>query len=196
MQLCSLWFFLIHFACTFNSSSIGQIKMAKTFFSSVATLTEREKVNVNNKLEWHTCRSVHGCDIWNGRLDRCCYGELRFMFRGTKLYMKVHRLVYSLNNPHLVLSPDINVSHICHNSQCVKYEHLSYEPQSVNNQRQICRNNGECCGHYGFKDCILWDVGKMKLTIYFKYHIYSDNRILYNSSPTNIFSKYISYIYH
>ena len=45
--------------------------------------------------------------------------------------------------------------HEYRNLDCVNLKHLSFEPHCINNNRLVCKNDGECCGHRGFSDCIL-----------------------------------------
>lgn len=133
----------------------SRIIMASSFFSNISNITELEQYKLNEKLKKYTYYSHSGCDIWQGRQDRSGYGELRFSFREKNVCLKIHRVVYALRNPGIVLSRNWHVSHLCHNRQCVTYQHLSYEPQAINNNRKVCNNNGECSGHYGYRNCLL-----------------------------------------
>ena len=104
-------------------------------------------VTKNTKLE-------SGCIIWTGMCTSDGYGLLRKMFRGKRIKVKVHRLVYFLAAKH-ALSVGMHVSHLCHNKLCINIQHLSYEPQTINNNRLICKNAGECSLHYGYPRCQL-----------------------------------------
>ena len=125
-----------------------QVIMATYFFTTHVTDKEKQRLNclISKKYE-----HLNGCYIWKGASPKG-YGVLSFSFRGKKFKLKAHRVVYYLgfNQP---LSPKMHVSHVCHNKLCVNIQHLSYEPQKINNNRQICAHEGICYGHYGFLDC-------------------------------------------
>lgn len=121
------------------------------FFSTV--LTENEQMRYASVFDYRTI-SVNGCIIWTGQQKRG-YGIHEFRFRGKKIKIAAHRLKYFLVNDCKVLHKHDNISHLCHNKLCVKIDHLSKEPQNINNQRQICKNNGNCNLHYGFPKCLL-----------------------------------------
>lgn len=129
--------------------------MATTFFKNVLDLSEAEKYRLSKHFDRYII-ATSDCHTWQGRTDAYGYGEIRFKFRGVRLCLKAHRVVFALANPHLPLQTgSYDVSHLCHNRQCVKPEHLSYEPHSVNNKRLACKNEGECGGHRGYNDCLL-----------------------------------------
>lgn len=128
--------------------------MASTFFTNINTLTNEEKHRFTNQFETHV-KNVDDCEVWQGRMNISGYGEIRIMFRGRRLCLKAHRVMFALNSPDVTLTSDMHVSHLCHNRLCVRVQHLSYEPQLINNKRLVCKNDGECFGHYGYKDCIL-----------------------------------------
>jgi ribosomal protein S16 len=62
--------------------------------------------------------------------------------------LRVHRLQMYIHNGCRAIDTVQHVSHLCHNKLCVRIEHLSLETAQINNNRQICKNNGECTGHY------------------------------------------------
>ena len=78
---------------------------------------------------------------------------IQFQFRGRRVKVRVHRLVFYLHSgfPNM---KDLHVSHLCHNRNCVTPSHLSLEPLDINNKRKTCVLDGECIGHYGFRSCI------------------------------------------
>lgn len=118
-----------------------------------SNLTIREKLKIEKKNKNLKIKS--GCHVWTGGdLTHDGYGTFRIVFRGKRKRFKVHRINYFLNIGHS-LNPQFHVSHLCHNKLCILFEHLSYEPKSVNDSRNICKNNGECIGHRGYKKCIL-----------------------------------------
>ena len=98
--------------------------------------------------------SQNDCLIWTGPVTKTGYGIYKLTHRGRRWNLKVHRLAFYL---HLEapLPRDKHVSHICHTKTCIKICHLSLEPQSVNNSRLVCKNEGYCGGHIGYKKCLL-----------------------------------------
>ena len=49
----------------------------------------------------------------------------------------VHRLSYMVKNEIVPSNmPEGDVSHICHNKRCVKYDHLALEPSYINKERE------------------------------------------------------------
>lgn len=48
-----------------------------------------------------------------------------------------------------------DVSHICHNSLCITFQHLSLEPHAVNIQRKNCVSEKRCTSHSPYRDCQL-----------------------------------------
>ena len=113
--------------------------------------------------EWHFISSAiskrtkfeENCKIWAGLCISDGYGLLRIMFRGKRIKVKVHRMVFFLSNSH-ELTPQMHMSHLCHNRLCLYLHHLSYEPPRVNNSRLTCKNERECCGHhYANARCLL-----------------------------------------
>ena len=54
----------------------------------------------------------------------------------------------------------IDISHLCHQPRCIRFDHLSREPHKVNEQRKDCKRSGICEGHRDehhlqYKKCIL-----------------------------------------
>ena len=116
-------------------------------------ITENEACRIHAAIQKHT--QLDGkCIIWTGACASDGYGILRIVFRGSRLKVKVHRMMYFLYHAH-ALSPEMHVSHLCHKKTCIKTQHLSYEPQAINNNRKMCKSQGECCGHYGYNNCQL-----------------------------------------
>lgn len=114
-------------------------------------LTEREVLKLNRLLERKTRPDGH-CILWTGQ-QKFGYGILEFRFRRQKVKLRVHRVRMYIHTSCTHMG-DNHVSHLCHNKLCINIEHLSCEPASINNRRQVCRNNGECTGHYGYPRCI------------------------------------------
>ena len=121
------------------------------FFENKPTLREICRISklLDNKIE-----IGEHCNIWTGQ-QRGGYGILEIRFRGNKIKLGVHRVKYFFHNNCEPMTKEQHVSHLCHNKLCVKIEHLSLEPASINNNRQICKNEGECTGHYGYARCML-----------------------------------------
>ena len=129
--------------------------MACRFFECIKILTDDEKKRLCKQFDKYIVKNGD-CHLWQGRLDACGYGEIRLMFRGRRISLKAHRAVFAMSQPDVYLmSPNDDVSHLCFNKNCVKVNHLSLEPHSVNNKRLPCKNDGQCYGHYGFSDCLV-----------------------------------------
>ena len=125
--------------------------MAKLLFSS--QLTETEVQHCNTIINRHTLVTP-ACIVWKGTKDKDGYGETRLQFRGKRVKVRVHRLLFYIQTNCTDISK-LHISHLCHNKACITFEHLSSEPARINNERKSCVLNGECSGHYGYKSCIL-----------------------------------------
>lgn len=125
--------------------------MANIVFSSILTDSEIERCE--KIIQRHSHSSAH-CRLWTGTKDKDGYGVIRFQFRGKRVKVRVHRLSFYIHSSFSDVRLH-NVSHLCHKRNCIRYEHLSLEPISINNKRKNCVLNGECTGHYGYKSCIL-----------------------------------------
>ena len=141
--------------------------MAKAYFTNIQNLTENEDYRLSKQFEKHIV-VTDTCHIWQGRTDTYGYGKVRIQFRSVRVCLRGHRVIFALSNKDIVLTESKDVSHFCHNRCCVKLEHLSYEPHlsyeleylsyephSINNQRSVCRNEGECFGHHAFSHCFI-----------------------------------------
>jgi hypothetical protein len=128
--------------------------MANIFFQNVAS-----EIQVNDLKKFLDERSFvneKGCKIWLGAVDRDHYGVARVTIKDKRIRFAAHRLMYYLSlDGKFLLNPSMHVSHICHVKTCINFNHLSYEPPIVNNNRMVCKNSGECIGHHGYKGCIL-----------------------------------------
>ncbi len=123
--------------------------MATYFF--MAHLTDEERLRLKHLFD-NKYQIINECHIWKGACTPNGYGVLRCSFRGKRLRLKAHRALYFLETKH-AMSSKMHVSHLCHNKLCVNIKHLSYEPQNINNNRQICAHEGLCHGHYGYSGC-------------------------------------------
>lgn len=129
--------------------------MAQAFFQNIKSLSENENYRLSKQFQKYIA-DENSCRTWRGRTDAYGYGEMQFQFRGVRLCLKVHRVVYALAHPDVSLANvACDISHLCHNRLCVNPEHLSPEPHSINNNRLVCKNDGDCHGHHGYKDCLL-----------------------------------------
>ena len=87
-------------------------------------------------------------------------GKLAYSF-GVSMSSQGAQPHLALSNKDIVLTESKNVPHLCHNRCCVKLEHLSYEPHSINNQRLVCKNESEFCGLHGNGHCFIQVCGKV-----------------------------------
>lgn len=89
---------------------------------------------------------THFCHEWTGSVNKDGYGLYRPCFRGKQIKLTVHGFNFHIHNINIFTS-DMHVSHLCHNKLCIRLNHLSLEPQSVNNSRKTCALEGQCEGH-------------------------------------------------
>lgn len=94
------------------------------------------------------------CFIYRGEVMGG-YPSLRVTFRGRRIRLRVHRLTFYLLNNAEPLNCSMHVSHLCHEKLCINIEHLSYEPNAINCQRNLCYEENKCFGHQGYKHCII-----------------------------------------
>lgn len=94
------------------------------------------------------------CQLWHGPIhtstkQEIIYGRIRSKFPSDKKSKNyyVHRLIYMICNTIHPIPVDIVISHLCHHSLCVNIDHLSAEPQHVNNSRQNCNSEKRCTHH-------------------------------------------------
>ena len=113
-------------------------------------LTDKEIGRINKYVKKKI--TIGNCHIWNGLKG---YGIFEFCFRKHNIKLRVHHLQMYIHNGCRAIDTVQHVSHLCHNTLWVRIEHLSLETAQINNNQQICKNNGECTGHYGFARCIL-----------------------------------------
>ena len=99
------------------------------------------------------------CVLWHGALKAgkyTQYGVMCVKINNKWKTITVHRLQYMLANHINItnLDSDMDVSHLCHNTICIKPDHLSYEPRYINNNRIACKGRGTCSGHNEYRDCL------------------------------------------
>ena len=82
--------------------------------------------------------------------------SVKFPWEEHKLTVSGHRFAFMLHYKKFDLSKNVHVSHLCHNCRCVNPEHLSYEPDHVNKDRQVCRGTVplHCRKHEPYEDCL------------------------------------------
>jgi hypothetical protein len=126
-----------------------------SYFFYASNLTDYEKCKYKNIIQEKSNVSVTGCRLWQKDLTADGYATLKITFRGRKgVNLRVHRAVYFLHYGKFA-NETHHVSHLCHTRNCVNLEHLSLEPQSVNNNRQNCNSEGLCKGHNSYPNCII-----------------------------------------
>lgn len=119
-------------------------------------LSESEKHFLKSKLHKFN-EDSQGCHIWYGSCNRDGYAIIRPQFRGKRITLTVHRLVFFFSRNCSFENLDYHVSHKCHVKKCVNVQHLSFEPALINLERTICFLNNVCVGHYGYGKCLLRD---------------------------------------
>ena len=118
---------------------------------------------LNAKIDFSVDNSK-GCHFWDKSLY--ChqvkggpkYGRLKItMPNGRQRLFLAHRLMYMVQNNVAEISPNLHVSHRCHESLCINSEHLSLEPPCINSERDTCKHKvpPSCNHHSGYQDCIL-----------------------------------------
>ena len=97
------------------------------------------------------------CLFWIGKLDKSLYPEICVGIDGIPPdKVAVHRLIYFSAYPsHVYLDlQSLQVSHICHQKQCVYWKHLVLEHKDINNQRNSCQKYGFCLKDHKGKPCL------------------------------------------
>jgi hypothetical protein len=127
--------------------------MSEMFYTVLSPL-ERHRLFITI-LERSAIQNNH-CIRWTGEFDKENYPQLRITFRGRRMRIRAHRLVYYLR-VNFFLDPDLHVSHLCHNRYCININHLNYEGVGMNNERKTCLSERRCMGHrVGYPPCVLW----------------------------------------
>ena len=108
-------------------------------------------------------KGVRSCMIWRG-YSRNNYGYFNTKVPGSnkRTMIHVHRVAYMAYTENVHLPKGCDVSHLCHRSLCVCFEHLSVEPRRINNSRKTCRKNRTCAGHGDYPDCLVWTTMSCK----------------------------------
>ena len=73
-----------------------------------------------------------------------------------RCHVYLHVLVYLLKNRLNTMPEGLEVSHLCHQTNCLNVLHLRAETRSVNMRRKRCNEDGVCYpqSHEGADDCI------------------------------------------
>ena len=84
------------------------------------------------------------------------YATVSVTVKGSSRFtVNAHVLSYFLHKETLPGSRKDCISHLCHNSKCVRPCHLSLEPMKVNIKRSVCKKARQCFGHNDYEACIL-----------------------------------------
>jgi hypothetical protein len=117
--------------------------------TKMAAKIDAEIARLKQKIKNTTFLDENGCLIWEGGLDRRHkYGRIwanmpiassSNITRCGKS-VEVHRISYLIYSGmfHNGLESGLEVSHLCHNTICCNFYHLSLEPNTVNQDRQHC----------------------------------------------------------
>lgn len=93
------------------------------------------------------------CDVWVGGREHSTYGKTTVTWPdGKKTVERAHRLAFMVatqtlrvNMPLLdAMGKKLEVSHLCHNSLCVKPAHIILESHETNLERITCSRQGHC----------------------------------------------------
>ena len=139
---------LHYFLCCSGKKLANSLNMDRFVEKYSQTLSELSRISAEN----------HACIIWQGPVTKVGnYGLISYKDPDDSRWKKTraHRLVYMINSGNINLPRDMDCSHLCHNSLCVKFDHISLEPHRINNNRKHCLNSNTCHGHVGFNNCLL-----------------------------------------
>lgn len=96
---------------------------------------------------------IHACTVWTGAREHGVYGKKVVVWPdGQKKTERVHRLSFMLHHrilranmpSHNEIGEPIEVSHICHNSLCIRPDHLVLETHRTNMGRNTCKQKRIC----------------------------------------------------
>ena len=117
-------------------------------------LTRNEEVRLRDKIR-RKCRQEGRCTVWLGERTPDGYGILRVMFRGHRLRLRAHRVMFYLENDFEPMAPSECLSHLCHKKLCVTPDHLVLEPLMINLQHRRCKVSRRCQGHGPYRPCLI-----------------------------------------
>ena len=92
------------------------------------------------------------CMLYNGavRRDGYCGISYRDPVDKHQTGANAHRIAKMVQNFTLhrtIYLADGDASHLCHNKQCVRPDHVNIEPSQVNQSRKVCIRLGRCTRH-------------------------------------------------
>jgi hypothetical protein len=102
------------------------------------------------------CEERGDCLMWSQSVNSSGYPQMRIkLANGAGAYALVHRLVYAIKSGRVLEPPhpgemQYEVSHLCHNKTCMRFDHLVYEPKAINSDRRSCKSNGICHREHHF----------------------------------------------
>lgn len=114
-------------------------------------LTEEQKAQFISKIERKVDRT-NFCHFWLGSLNESGYGVFRPVINSKQHKVLVHRFYFFIQGHHI--DKNLHVSHLCHCKICINTQHLSIEPQSVNNSWKTCKSLRRCMGHEPYPQCL------------------------------------------
>ena len=86
------------------------------------------------------------------------YGRQKLTFKnGKSVFVTAHRAMYMCIKQISCLPRNFEISHLCHNSRCIRPDHLSIEPHHINMERLRCTHTlpRHCLHHGVYPDCII-----------------------------------------
>ena len=130
-------------------------------FNSILGWSGHYLPKLQSKLVTMPCQDCH---LWTGGPILGRYGSMKVYLPQQPGFINgpwvqqtiyVHRLCVMLTVPTFIINPPgYEVSHVCHQSKCCNYNHLSIEPHAINVQINSCKATQTCHGHGEFKNCI------------------------------------------
>ena len=84
------------------------------------------------------------------------YGRQKLSFSNGKfIYVTAHRAMYMCIKQISFIPRNYEISHLCHNSRCIRPDHLNMEPHAINMERLRCTHSlpKKCLGHGIYPDC-------------------------------------------
>lgn len=133
---------MLAFMLLSNQSYYFFLIMATAYYIDFQAILEKilEKSPQNN---------YNNCRIWGGAKTNK-YPYMRNPFGKNPRTLKVHRVVYickitDINLPTQDSSgKKLEISHLCHNNECVNPDHVYLETHQTNMDRISCRVQGSC----------------------------------------------------
>lgn len=138
-----------------ETASFSKMADSNMFFKYWQSILEEKSVISDNKL---------GCRLWKGPPSLMqMYGKQRIKWPdGSTSFEGAHRLSFMV---HFQLTPEkmakfsengekVEISHLCHNTMCIKIEHLVMERHSTNQERNHCKHMGRCMKSHSGPNCL------------------------------------------